>query len=70
MLTVSFDKVRSELTYGNLVMMCLCIVINSVFHSYFLGLTIGPIMSVVVNVLLSLSHCTNRHVDVLFARVV
>lgn len=54
MLTVSFDKVLSELTYGNLVMMCLHTVISSAFHPCFLGLTIVPIMSVIVNVLHSL----------------
>lgn len=48
-LTVSFDKVLSELTYGNLVMTCLHTVISSAFHPYFLGLTIVPIMSVIVN---------------------
>lgn len=70
MLTVSFDKVLSELTYGNLVMMCLHTVISSAFHPYFLGLTIVPIMSVIVNVLHSLSCSSNRHAVVLFARVV
>lgn len=70
MLPVSFDKVLSELTYGNLVMMCLHTVISSAFHPYFLGLTIVPIMSAIVNVLHSLSCSTNRHVVVLFAIVV
>lgn len=70
MLPVSFDKVLSELTYGNLVMMCLHTVISSAFHPYFLGLTIVPIMSAIVNVLHSFSCSTNRHVVVLFARVV
>lgn len=69
MLPVSFDKVLSELTYGNLVMMCLHTVISSAFHPYFLGLTIVPIMSAIVNVLHSLSCSTNRHVVVLFAWV-
>lgn len=64
MLPVSFDKVLSELTYGNLVMMCLHTVISSAFHPYFLGLTIVPIMSAIVNVLHSLSCSTNRHMDV------
>lgn len=54
MLTVSFDKRLFELTYGNLVMTCLHTVISSAFHPYFLGLTIVPIMSVIVNVLHSL----------------
>lgn len=49
MLTVSFDKVLSELTYGNFIMMCLHTVISSAFHPHFLGLTIVPIMSVIVN---------------------
>lgn len=70
MLTVSFDKVLSELTYGNLVMMCLHTVISSAFHPHFLGLTIVPIMSVIVNVLHSLSCSSNGHAVVLFARVV
>lgn len=60
-LTVSFDKVLSELTYGNLVMTCLHTVISSAFHPYFLGLTIGPIMSLIVNVLHSLLCCKDRH---------
>lgn len=70
MLTVSFDKVLSELTYGNLVMMCLHTIISSAFHPYFLGLTIVPFMSVTVNVLHSLSCSSYRRVVVLFARVV
>lgn len=61
MLTVSFDKVVSELTYGNLVMTCLHIVISAAFHHYFLGLTIVPIMSVIVNVLHSLLCSNDRH---------
>lgn len=64
MLPVSFDKVLSELTYGNLVMMCLHTVISSAFHPYFLGLTIVPIMSAIVNALHSLSCSTNRHMVV------
>lgn len=69
MLTVSFDKVLSELTYGNSVMTCLHTVISSAFHPHFLGLTIVPIMSVIVNVLHSLLCCNDRHMVVLFARV-
>lgn len=69
MLPVSFDKVLSELTYGNLVMTCLHTVISSAFHPYFLGLTIVPIMSVIVNVLHSLLCSNDRHMVVLFARV-
>lgn len=69
MLTVSFDKVLSELTYGNLVMTCLHTVISSAFHPYFLGLTIVPIMSVIVNVLHSLLCSNDRHMVVLFARL-
>lgn len=68
-LTVSFDKVLSKLTYGNLVMTCLHTVISSAFHPYFLGLTIVPIMSVIVNVLHSLLCSNDRHMVVLFARV-
>lgn len=65
MLTVSFDKVLSELTYGNLVMTCLHTVISSAFHPYFLGLTIVPIMSVIVNVLHSLLCSNDRHMVVI-----
>lgn len=69
MLTVSFDKLLSELTYGNLVMTCLHTVISSAFHPHFLGLTIVPIMSVIVSVLVLL--CSgDRHVVLLLARVV
>lgn len=66
MLTVSFDKVLSKLTYGNLVMMCLHTVISAAFHPCFLGLTIVPIMSIIVNALHSLLCCSNRHMVVLF----
>lgn len=47
---VSFDKLLSQLTYGNLVMTCLHTVISSAFHPppHFLGLTIVPITSVIV----------------------
>lgn len=69
MLTVSFDKLLSELTYGNLVMTCLHTVISSAFHPHFLGLTIVPIMSVIVSVLRSLSCSSDRHMVLLFARV-
>lgn len=69
MLTVSFDKVLSELTYGNLVMTCLHTVISSAFHPCFLGLTMVPIMSVIVNVLHSLLCSNDRHMVVLFAVV-
>lgn len=57
-LTVSFDEVFSKLTYGNLVMMCLHTVISSAFHR-FLGLTIVPIMSIIVNAFYSLSCCSH-----------
>lgn len=66
---MSFDKVLSELTYGNLVMTCLHTVISFAFHPHFLGLTIVPIMSVIVNVLHSLLCSNDRHMVVLFARV-
>lgn len=62
-------KVLSELTYGNLVMTCLHTVISSAFHPYFLGLTMVPIMSVIVNVLRSLLCSNDRHMVVLFAGV-
>lgn len=50
-------------------MTCLHTVISSAFHPYFLGLTIVPIMSVIVNVLHSLLCSNDRHMVVLLARV-